>query len=503
MALLTRPDRYSEILFFESPSFSFETDTINPSRTSSIQPRASSIPPSESPIPGPLNFSLASSSSSSPNNNISTFDFTSFITDTNQQSWLPSPPLPQPQAPKSESKDNNNDSNSLQEDFVLFPTTPAPVPTTTPSRAPAPTTTTHKPSALEPFLVQSQQNRLRQLQQQPSQSVTRPLPQSTGFPQSSLSSSFNRSNPSVRKYASRYHAASVPFNSPHPPVPLFNSAGRYSAWNHQYKKQLQLQNYQRRRLMSQPNLAQGLEMSGFFNDIPSHPFGDDFDATMLSPQQFSTAGLGPVPDSIAGAPSGTISPKDLMMDASAPPSASLTDLSTPSFESPGYFSQDPSPMFTELEFPPGHEQWDPLFPTNDTDAFSAAFDSTAMEVAAAMPPPKASALPVPPSPVVDVPSSPAPQLAPSPSPSRASSAKPSSVAGVNARQRKPLPVIKFDSGDPVAMKRARNTEAARKSRARKLQRQDELEHRIAELENSLEESQKREAYWKALAQNKA
>ncbi|EYE92743.1 amino acid starvation-responsive transcription factor GCN4 [Aspergillus ruber CBS 135680] len=255
--------------------------------------------------------------------------------------------------------------------------------------------------------------------------------------------------------------------------------------------------------MSQSNLIQGLEMSDFFNDIPSHPFGNDFDTTVLSPQQFSTAGLGPVPDSIAGAPSGTISPQDLMMDASAPPSASLTDLSTPSFESPGYFSQDPSPMFTELEFPPGHEQWDPLFPTNDTDAFSAAFDSTAMEVAAAMPPPKASVLPVPPSPVVNVPSSPAPQLAPSPSPSRASSTKPSSVAGVNARQRKPLPVIKFDSNDPVAMKRARNTEAARKSRARKLQRQDELEHRIAELESSLEESQKREAYWKALAQNKA
>ena len=244
-------------------------------------------------------------------------------------------------------------------------------------------------------------------------------------------------------------------------------------------------------------------MSDLFNDIPSHPFGDDFDVTMLAQQQFSTAGLGPVPDSTAGAPLGTISPKDLMMDASAPPSATFTDLSTPpSFESPGYFSQDTSPMFTELEFPAGHEQWDPLFPTNDTDAFSAAFDSTAMEVAAAMPPPKASLPPVPPSPVVNAPSSPAPQPAPSPS-SRASSAKPSSVAGVNARQRKPLPVIKYDSSDPVAVKRARNTEAARKSRARKLQRQDELERRIAELEKSLEESQKREAYWKTLAQNKA
>ena len=53
------------------------------------------------------------------------------------------------------------------------------------------------------------------------------------------------------------------------------------------------------------------------------------------------------------------------------------------------------------------------------------------------------------------------------------------------------------------MKRARNTEAARKSRARKLQRTDDLEGRIAELEKSLEESREREQYWKALAQSKA
>lgn len=227
---------------------------------------------------------------------------------------------------------------------------------------------------------------------------------------------------------------------------------------------------------------------------------DEFEPTMLSPQ-VSTGGMGPAPDSMAGGPTGTISPKDLMMDASAPPSASFTDLSTPSFESPGYFSQDTSPMFTEMEFPAGHEEWDPLFPTNDTDAFSAAFDSTTLEVAAAMPPPKASVPPespaVPPSPVVKNTSSPAS----SPSPSRGS-VMPSTVAGVNAHHRKPLPPVKFDSTDPVAVKRARNTEAARKSRARKLQRTDQLEFRIAELEKSLEESQKREQYWKALAENK-
>jgi hypothetical protein len=73
------------------------------------------------------------------------------------------------------------------------------------------------------------------------------------------------------------------------------------------------------------------------------------------------------------------------------------------------------------------------------------------------------------------------------------------VAGVNARQRKPLPPIKFDSADPAAMKRARNTEAARKSRARKLERQGEMERRIEELERMLEESKQREEYWRSMA----
>lgn len=392
---------------------------------------------------------------------------------------------------------------------MLFPSAPAPSTPSTDSRVPQPSTTTHKPSALEPFLVHSQlKHRPRRhsslsLQQQqhqlagssPAQVTRLTTPQSTGFPLSASSSSSSSSSLPSSRYR---HAAFVPFNSPlsyRPPVPLFNgSRSSSSSWSYFYRKQQQqLQNYQRRRLMSQPELA---EMSDLF-DLPSHPSGDELEPTMLSPQQFSTLCMMPTPESTAGAPSGTISPKDLMMDASAPPSTCFTDLSTPSFESPGYFSQDTSPMFpTDMEFPPGHEEWDPLFPTNDNDAFSAALDSTNLEVAAAMPPPKA---PVPQSPVVRQ----ASISSPAPSPAPRGSAKPSSVAGVNARQRKPLPVIKIDTTDPVALKRARNTEAARKSRARKMQRTDDLEQRIADLESSLEESQKREQYWKALAQNKS
>ena len=70
----------------------------------------------------------------------------------------------------------------------------------------------------------------------------------------------------------------------------------------------------------------------------------------------------------------------------------------------------------------------------------------------------------------------------------------SSVSGVNSRKRdKPLPpIIVEDPNDTVAMKRARNTLAARKSRQRKMQRFDELEDKIAKLEAERD-------HWKAIA----
>lgn len=205
-------------------------------------------------------------------------------------------------------------------------------------------------------------------------------------------------------------------------------------------------------------------------------------------------------DNLAGEQSSTVSPKDLMIDTSAPPSTSLTDLSTPSFESPGLFSQDTSPMFSDLDLMAGSEDWAPLFPTQELDVFSTAFDSATPGVGVALAAEDVVEY-------KDVAAQPAVTIAcissPVQSPAPNKGARHSSVAGVNARQKKPLPAIKFDATDPVAAKRARNTEAARKSRARKLERQEDMEKRIAELEKSLEEAQQREQYWKALAQGKA
>jgi hypothetical protein len=64
---------------------------------------------------------------------------------------------------------------------------------------------------------------------------------------------------------------------------------------------------------------------------------------------------------------------------------------------------------------------------------------------------------------------------------------------VNARKRdKPLPPIVVDESDAVALKRARNTAAARKSRAKKVNEREDMEGRIAELEAEVER-------WKSIA----
>lgn len=188
--------------------------------------------------------------------------------------------------------------------------------------------------------------------------------------------------------------------------------------------------------------------------------------------------------------SGTVSPKDLQVDT-APPSTAFTDLSTPSFESSGYFSNDASPLFADADLGSGHEDWESLFPS----------DSAALpEVKPAAPAPAPA-----PAPAMTPQASPMVASASSPgaSPRSGRSGRHSSVSGVKARNRdKPLPPIVYDASDPVAVKRARNTEAARKSRARKLELQESMERRIAELEKQLEEARQSEQYWKSIAQAK-
>lgn len=174
---------------------------------------------------------------------------------------------------------------------------------------------------------------------------------------------------------------------------------------------------------------------------------------------------------------GTVSPQDLLIQEpfmSAPNSTALTALTSPSIynESPEFGDcYDVSPSFGSGDFDNGStDTWFPLFPQANprteipqkpTSAEgSPASKSDDLEVA---------------SPVLGHRRK---SSATSPPSSR-----PSSIAGVGSRRRdKPLPpIIVEDPSDTVAMKRARNTLAARKSRERKAQRLDELEEKINKL----------------------
>jgi general control protein GCN4 len=80
----------------------------------------------------------------------------------------------------------------------------------------------------------------------------------------------------------------------------------------------------------------------------------------------------------------------------------------------------------------------------------------------------------------------------------------SSVSGVNSRRSgKALGPVSCDKTDPVSVKRARNTEAARKSRARKLERVENLEETIEGLKAQLEQTAAERDYYRQLAQGRS
>lgn len=170
-----------------------------------------------------------------------------------------------------------------------------------------------------------------------------------------------------------------------------------------------------------------------------------------------------------GAQDGTVSPQELFISGdSFPPSATFTELSTPSLENSGAFSYNTSPMIADDDTF-GQQVWSSLFP--EVPGIIPSVEESKPEVAQAAPALTRAAK-------VTV-----SKLASSPI-SATGASKPSTVAGIT-RPRKELSPIAFDPKDPVAAKRARNTEAARKSRAKKLERQMCAEARIADLEQQI------------------
>ncbi|KAJ5679390.1 hypothetical protein N7462_007634 [Penicillium macrosclerotiorum] len=450
----------------------------------------------ESPVPGPLNFSSLPASSSSPQITISPIDFTSFTTDHFQQSWLPTPPPPQPLASSLNNSNNSNNSNnnSALEDFVLYPNPPASRPQPRPRdlRAPAPSSTAPRPSALQPFLAQNNPRRhsfslqlQRHLQQQFSGSSQDPRVTKLTRSPSYWSHPNHTRSPLP-------HAASVPINSPHRlTIPQFNAFEKRKQNMLAYRRNMSTPNFQG--ILASPRIVHP--------DDAAHTAHPDNDADLFGlPSAGLTTGMGspidlgqlPLGSEVDGAfspvaPAGTISPKDLMFDASVPPSGTFTDLSTPPYDSPATFSQNPSPLFTDVDYM-GQEVWSPLFHDASTsNAFDASFDVTAA-LAETQQPQKKQEMSQPAMPLSPV--SRRAAAAKSSPISATGSAKPSSVAGIS-RNRKELSPVEFDPSDPVAAKRARNTEAARKSRAKKLERQANAEQRIAELMRQLAERDER------------
>ncbi|PKS12846.1 hypothetical protein jhhlp_000186 [Lomentospora prolificans] len=206
---------------------------------------------------------------------------------------------------------------------------------------------------------------------------------------------------------------------------------------------------------------------------------------------FSSPGM-PAGYDVAGSASssvtnvGTISPQDLLVHEpymSAPNSTALTALTSPSMYdgSPDFNDAfNMSPSLGSCDFDNGsNDPWFPLFPP-ESSSLESALPADQLVTSSASP-------------------SDCPDVAVSKKKKSATTSpgRHSSVAGVNARRReKPLPpIIVEDPSDVVAMKRARNTLAARKSRERKAQRLEELEERIMKLEQERD-------YWKSIAQDR-
>jgi len=190
----------------------------------------------------------------------------------------------------------------------------------------------------------------------------------------------------------------------------------------------------------------------------------------------------------------TVSPKDIYRTESVPPSTSFTNLTTPGstyLETPD--SYNASPLFSdnlESSFDFGGE--------NSTSNFFPELDSLM-----GPPPMERTTSASSNAQIVVHPGGPSHNRKRSSATASPATftARPSSVAGVSAKKRdKPLPPIMVNENDSIALKRARNTAAARKSRAKKVEERDTLESRIAELESALAASQNEAAFWKARAQ---
>ncbi len=263
-------------------------------------------------------------------------------------------------------------------------------------------------------------------------------------------------------YASSAPSSSVSLNqrssSARPPVPLFNQNVGDADQSGTMMNAADV-------ILDDLPIFDG-EVSNTAFSSPAIPSSFDFSGSMSS----SASNLG------------TVSPQDLLVQEpfmSAPNSAALTALTSPSIynESPDFDGYDVSPSFEPADFGNPSDSWYPLFPQDSNGPEASNAEDSPNQVSDSDSAGRASG-----------------NNRRKPSGSPTSGGRHAAAAGVNARKRdKPLPpIIVEDPNDVVAMKRARNTLAARKSRERKAVRFDELEEKIAKLEAERD-------HWKKIA----
>jgi general control protein GCN4 len=196
--------------------------------------------------------------------------------------------------------------------------------------------------------------------------------------------------------------------------------------------------------------------------------------------------------SVAAGSIRTVSPKDIFADhfGSAPPSAAFTNLTSPDIDESPFLNNDSfecSPMF-QNEPTMNNNDWFSLFPEEESKTvepnYGSAPVSLPLERTISSQSMERSGSSSTGSPIV------------LDSSFRRKSSVTNSPAtnGISkSRRRKgPLPSISVDPSDKIALKRARNTLAARESRQRKFDHVAELEQRNAELQAEMEK-------WKSIA----
>ncbi len=454
-----------------------------PPQLQNTQPHSPQPFPSDFPFPETLTLSTASRSSFEFSTaNIPSQEFNLFTTDS-PPPWLPSSTssLPAQSPHQSHPPQDLSGPDSQQpshQDFVLFERSPSVRSTPSLSNPPAVTGQHRRHSSQLPSASSLQNQRVAAIIQATGHSIST----------SALTNRFNPAQSPQQFYASSAPSSTTALQQQRqtrPQVPLFSQ----STGNIPQTPNMAMQgNYTRFSAAEtrDSNLPVDMDLFDEFtafeggastqNAFPS-AYSSPAVPTMYDPQMNLS--------SSSSTNMGTVSPQDLLRDpfTSAPNSTALTNLTSPSTynESPEYQDYDVSPFVGnngDLDQALA-DPWYPLFPQDDQVEQSQVDQS-----------------PLLPEEELEV----SEHLRTSATRRRSGTATSppsgthSSISGVNARKRdKPLPpIIVEDPNDTVAMKRARNTLAARKSRQRKMQRFEELEDEIAKLKEERD-------HWKDIA----